>query len=163
MADECRACTEIALPARVGTNGLSPRRPLESSGSTRRSTIGGAAFFVSTTCVAELHELLTPARAKHLMEMAEVAEAVLRSSGGRKMNYEALANSVPHLHWWLTPRHFDDPRPQGPIWEDLDFLRQQWTGGCRPDASALLGIKTGLFEQLQLQDLGSLTALFVTG
>ena len=27
----------------------------------------------------------------------------------RKMNYEALGNSVPHLHWWLTPRHTDDP------------------------------------------------------
>jgi diadenosine tetraphosphate (Ap4A) HIT family hydrolase len=39
------------------------------------------------------------------------------------MNYEALGNLVPHLHWWLTPRPYDDPRPLGPIWEDPDFLR----------------------------------------
>jgi diadenosine tetraphosphate (Ap4A) HIT family hydrolase len=40
---------------------------------------------------------------------------------------------VPHLHWWLTPRHRDDPRPAGPIWENLDVLRDMWTeGGFAP-------------------------------
>ena len=57
--------------------------------------------------------------------MAEVAEALFRVFSPRKLNYEALGNSVPHLHWWLTPRYVDDPRPHAPIWEDLDFLRAQ--------------------------------------
>jgi len=62
------------------------------------------------------------------MEMTKVAAAVHAAFDGHKMNYEALGNSVPHLHWWLTPRRQSDPRPRGPIWEDLDFLRAMWTG-----------------------------------
>jgi diadenosine tetraphosphate (Ap4A) HIT family hydrolase len=49
------------------------------------------------------------------------------------MNYEALGNLVPHLHWWLTPRPHDDPRPLGPIWEDPDFLRSMEEGTAQPD------------------------------
>ena len=94
----------------------------------------GSAFYVARSCVAELHELGAEERATHLEEMAMVAAAVLDEFGARKMNYEALGNLVPHLHWWLTPRHHDDPRPRGPIWEDMDFLRLLWTHGGRPDA-----------------------------
>jgi diadenosine tetraphosphate (Ap4A) HIT family hydrolase len=121
----------------------------------------GATFFVANACVAELHELEMPERLRHLEEMTEVAEAVLRTSGGRKMNYEALGNSVPHLHWWLTPRHADDPRPHGPIWEDLDFLRNpQWTGGCRPDESTLRDLKSTLLANLRQQSFEEITPLF---
>jgi diadenosine tetraphosphate (Ap4A) HIT family hydrolase len=49
------------------------------------------------------------------------------------MNYEALGNTVAHVHWWLTPRPYDDARPRGPIWEDMDFLRNLWTGGAQPE------------------------------
>ena len=93
----------------------------------------GLTFFVADRCVAELHELPRDERDVHLAEMADVAAAVFRAFGPRKLNYEALGNSTPHLHWWLVPRHADDARPRGPIWEDHDFLREQWSGGCRPD------------------------------
>lgn len=87
----------------------------------------GAAFFVTRRCVVELHELPVDERAAHLLEMSEVAAAVLDAAeGATKMNYEALGNAVPHLHWWLTPRRPTDARPRGPIWEDLDFLRRTW-------------------------------------
>jgi diadenosine tetraphosphate (Ap4A) HIT family hydrolase len=82
--------------------------------------------------VIELHELSGPDRQSHLIEMSEVAAAVFTAFAPRKLNYEALGNTVPHLHWWLTPRHANDPRPTGPIWEDMDFLRALWTGGMRP-------------------------------
>ncbi|HET6875589.1 MAG TPA: hypothetical protein VFH70_12460 [Acidimicrobiales bacterium] len=106
----------------------------------------GATFFVSARCVAEIHDLDPGTRGRHLLEMAAVAAAVHRASGARKMNYEALGNGVAHLHWWLTPRHQDDPRPRGPIWEDLDFLRLLWTDGAHPDpdeASCLRGLILG--------------------
>jgi len=93
----------------------------------------GATFFVARTCVAELHQLPPSIRATHLMEMSDVAEAMFSAFAPRKLNYEALGNSIPHLHWWLTPRYDDDSRPTGPIWEDLDFLRHLWTNGARPD------------------------------
>jgi len=92
----------------------------------------GSVFFVARRCVAELHELQGDERHAHLSGMVEVANAVQREFGARKMNYEALGNSVAHVHWWLTPRAFDDARPRGPIWEDLDFLRDLWTGAARP-------------------------------
>jgi diadenosine tetraphosphate (Ap4A) HIT family hydrolase len=89
-------------------------------------------FYVARRCVGELHDLPVDEREVHLMEMAAVAAAVHREFEARKMNDEALGNSVGHLHWWLTPRPHDDRRPGGPIWEDLDFLRHLWTGSSRP-------------------------------
>jgi diadenosine tetraphosphate (Ap4A) HIT family hydrolase len=93
----------------------------------------GAAFFLTKECVHELHDLDRARRLAHLDEMAEVAAAVFTAFSPRKLNYEALGNSAPHLHWWLTPRYDTDPRGSAPIWEDLEFLRAQWTDGCRPD------------------------------
>ena len=72
-------------------------------------------------------------RTTHLHEMAEVAHALARACNPRKMNYEALGNGTPHLHWHLIPRYDTDPHPRGPVWEDLSFLRQFWLGGAPPD------------------------------
>jgi diadenosine tetraphosphate (Ap4A) HIT family hydrolase len=108
----------------------------------------GATFFVARSCVREIHELPAGERTAHLAEMVAVAHAVHVAFRPRRLNYEALGNSVPHLHWWITPRHRDDPRPSGPIWEDHDFLRAQWTGGCRPPAEERDALRQLLFEAL---------------
>ena len=92
----------------------------------------GQCFFLTKLCVHELHYLDRPTRDLHLAEMAEVAAAIFDVFAPRKLNYEALGNGAPHMHWWLTPRYTTDPRPIGPIWEDLEFLRAQWTSGARP-------------------------------
>ena len=94
----------------------------------------GSTFYVARRCVAELHEMPRVDSAAHLLEMADVAAAIHDEFNVRKMNYEALGNSVAHLHWWLTPRPHDDRRPTGPIWEDLDFLRNLWTCSNRHKA-----------------------------
>jgi diadenosine tetraphosphate (Ap4A) HIT family hydrolase len=111
----------------------------------------GATFFVAKTCVSELHELSVPERQSHLMEMSEVAAAVFTAFAPRKLNYEALGNSVRHLHWWLTPRHANDARPTGPIWEDMDFLRALWTGGMRPDDATRHDLQRSLLAALEQQ------------
>jgi diadenosine tetraphosphate (Ap4A) HIT family hydrolase len=111
----------------------------------------GATFYVSKRCVAELHDLEVGERRDHLMEMAAVAAAVFDEFAARKMNYEALGNSVPHLHWWLTPRHQDDPRPGGPIWEDLDFLRALWTKAAEPDADRATVLRSRILQALERQ------------
>jgi diadenosine tetraphosphate (Ap4A) HIT family hydrolase len=108
----------------------------------------GATFFVARACVRELHQLPRAERTEHLVEMADVAAALFSEFAPRKLNYEALGNSVPHLHWWLTPRYDDDPRPHGPIWEDVDFLRDQWTGGGRPDEEQREQLKRLVLEAL---------------
>jgi diadenosine tetraphosphate (Ap4A) HIT family hydrolase len=95
----------------------------------------GYTFFVAKQCAAELHELETVDRDAHLAEMSEVAHAVFEAFAPDKLNYEALGNSVRHLHWHLVPRRSDEPRPAVPIWEDLEFLRAIWTGApCYDDA-----------------------------
>ncbi len=95
----------------------------------------GSTFFVAKQCVREIYLLHDNTQHHHLVEMAGVAEAVNNAFQPRKMNYEALGNGVPHLHWWLTPRYPDDRHPMGPIWENLDFLRVLWTRGMRPEGS----------------------------
>ena len=109
----------------------------------------GATFFVSRICVAELHELPAAERSIHLDEMALVAQAVFEAVRPRKMNYEALGNSVPHLHWWLSPRHHDDPRPGGPIWEDPDFLQALQRGTAGPSHAERNELKRVLLDELQ--------------
>jgi diadenosine tetraphosphate (Ap4A) HIT family hydrolase len=83
-----------------------------------------------------------------MAEMAEVAAAICIVFKPRKLNHETLGNGAPHLHWWLTPRYESDSRPFAPIWESLEFLRAQWTNGCRPTdeerASPRLSILTAL-------------------
>jgi diadenosine tetraphosphate (Ap4A) HIT family hydrolase len=113
----------------------------------------GATFFVAKACVRELHELSGADRQSHLMEMSEVAAAVFMTFEPQKLNYEALGNSVPHLHWWLTPRHANDPRPRGPIWEDMDFLRALWTGGMRPDDLERRRLQRSLLAALKQRDV----------
>lgn len=113
----------------------------------------GATFFVARACVVELHELSRPDRTAHLVEMGEVAEAVCRAFGPRKLNYEALGNTVPHLHWWLTPRYSGDPWPRRPIWENPDFVRLTWTGGLQPDDAERRTLKRLVLDALDAQDL----------
>ena|SRR5665213_4211241 len=92
----------------------------------------GSCFFLAKSCIHELHDFDHVTRNVHLAEMADVAAAIWDVFSPRKLNYEALGNGAPHLHWWLTPRYVTDPRPIGPIWEDMEFLWAQWTNGCRP-------------------------------
>ena len=109
----------------------------------------GYTFFVAKDCVAELHELEVATRDAHLAEMAEVAHAVVEAFQPQKLNYEALGNSVRHLHWHLVPRRSDDPRPWGPVWEDLEFLRAVWTGAPRYEDSERDELREALFHALQ--------------
>ncbi len=113
----------------------------------------GSAFFLAKACVHEVFELGPAVRPTHLNEMTEVAGAIFDAFSPRKMNYEALGNGAPHLHWWLTPRYASDPRGFAPIWEDLEFLRAQWTEGRRPDDDQRLELGGRLLAALRQRDV----------
>jgi diadenosine tetraphosphate (Ap4A) HIT family hydrolase len=112
----------------------------------------GYVDFIAKDCVRELHDLGPTRRAQHLEEMALVAEAVARAFRPVKLNVEALGNSVPHLHWHLIPRHADDPRPGGPVWEDPEFLAALRSGAARPTPDELTTRRAALLHALD--DLG---------
>jgi diadenosine tetraphosphate (Ap4A) HIT family hydrolase len=97
----------------------------------------GAAFFAARDCVREVYHLDPETQVLHLAELVEVCAAIDAVFSPAKMNIESLGNGEPHLHWWLTPRHADDPRPTAPIWENLDFLRDMWTGKADQGAEEL--------------------------
>lgn len=42
--------------------------------------------------------------------------AILDVTRPDHINVELLGNVVPHLHWHIVPRYFDDPRWGMPIW-----------------------------------------------
>ena len=112
----------------------------------------GYTLFVAKQCVNELHELSRDDRDAHLHDMAEVAHAVFRAFRPQKLNYELLGNTTSHVHWHLFPRHGDDPRPEGPVWEDLDFLRALWSD-TPLDPERLRTLKTRLLAELERVDV----------
>ena len=113
----------------------------------------GYTIVVSKTHAVELYELPERQSTQYYQDMVAVARAIAAAFKPRKMNYEALGNSVAHLHWWLTPRPHDDPRPIGPIWEDHDFLRMLWTGEARPDGDALVTLRRRVLAALERHGL----------
>ncbi|MGT2755835.1 HIT family protein [Streptococcus ovuberis] len=81
----------------------------------------GYTLFLSKEHVTELHFLEKEVRNQHLIEMADVAEAVARAFDAQKMNIESLGNGDPHLHWHLFPRQEGDLKDyghngRGPVW-----------------------------------------------
>ena len=69
----------------------------------------------------ELFHLDLTERAKFLEEMTIVAEAVSRTFGAEKINYELLGMGDAHLHWHLFPRINGDIENYGnngigPVW-----------------------------------------------
>jgi diadenosine tetraphosphate (Ap4A) HIT family hydrolase len=66
--------------------------------------------------IAELSEL-DVADQRHLMEVVIRVEQILREiMSPDKINLASLGNQVPHLHWHVIPRFFDDAHFPSPVW-----------------------------------------------
>jgi diadenosine tetraphosphate (Ap4A) HIT family hydrolase len=77
----------------------------------------GYTVVIAKKHATELYHLGTDELAQYLGDMVGVARAIDQAFKPRKMNYECLGNTVPHLHWHLFPRYADDPNPMRPTWE----------------------------------------------
>ena len=106
----------------------------------------GYTFFLSKIHVEELHELPNRQRTMFLQEMASVAEAVYKAFRPKKLNYELLGNSEPHLHWHLIPRYEDDPEPLSPVWILPKTVR--YAEANKPLVSELDELKKALLKHL---------------
>lgn len=76
----------------------------------------GYVIFICKTHVYELHELSPDFKLQFIKDMSLVAEAVYKTFKPKKLNYELLGNTVPHLHWHIFPRYKNDPLPNRPVW-----------------------------------------------
>jgi diadenosine tetraphosphate (Ap4A) HIT family hydrolase len=114
--EECLICNRISM-IKDGTNPYSVAE-LE----TGYVVIGdhqyfkGYSLFLSKEHAPELHSLQEEYKAKFLLEMSWVAEAVQKAFKADKMNYELLGNGDAHLHWHLFPRRFNEENPTYPVW-----------------------------------------------
>ena len=111
----------------------------------------GYSLFLCKKCVSELFELEPEYRAKHLMEMSIVANAVFNAFGAEKMNYECLGNGYSHVHWHLYPRKTGDLGEygndgKGPVW----WLPQEllWSDDTVPSEAELKEMKSKLLNEL---------------
>lgn len=66
--------------------------------------------------VAEMTDLLPAERARLMMTVMKVEQVLRDLLRPDKINLAALGNVVPHVHWHVIPRFFDDPHFPNPIW-----------------------------------------------
>lgn len=78
-------------------------------------------------------------------DVIHVADAVYPELKPRRINYECLGNSVPHIHWHVIPRYGNDPLPEGPIWNIDKSLRDEGN-----EASELQLLKERLSQKIHL-------------
>ncbi|MDO8503541.1 MAG: HIT family protein [bacterium] len=107
----------------------------------------GYTLFLCKQHAEELHELQGQFRKQFLQEMSMVAEAIFKAFRPKKLNYELLGNTDPHLHWHLFPRYKTDPEPTKAVWHiDKEIRNNEKT---RPSEKELHRLKTKLFEALE--------------
>lgn len=106
----------------------------------------GYALLLARHPVTELHELPAAVRARHLADVALLAEAVGRACAPHKLNVESLGNLVHHLHWHVFPRRADEPDPRAPVWGQMP--QGAAAEAARLDARRHAGLKRALAEAL---------------
>lgn len=107
----------------------------------------GYTLFLCKQHVTEIHQLAIEVKAKFLLEMALVEEAVAKAFGAEKMNLEMLGNGDSHVHWHLFPRLTGDLLPyaeKGPVW----WLPRE-VEGVEPTAAELQDLVATLRAELE--------------
>ena len=82
------------------------------------AVVRGYSLLLPDPVVPTLNDLLGPARARYLHDMALVGDALLQLTGAVRINYGMLGNVEPALHCHLFPRHADEPEElrTKPVW-----------------------------------------------
>jgi diadenosine tetraphosphate (Ap4A) HIT family hydrolase/GNAT superfamily N-acetyltransferase len=87
----------------------------------RRSGVAGYCVVIwNRGHVVELGDLDAADLSGFWEEVTAVGRAVSAAFAPKKVNYQVLGNSVPHLHVHVLPRYEDDPAPGGPLpWSEV--------------------------------------------
>lgn len=99
----------------------------------------------------ELFHLEESERARFLLEMTLVAQAVFRAFRPKKINYELLGMGDAHLHWHIFPRKSGDignrgSHGRGPVWSLP--MEEIYSDANRPTPAALAEMKRRLLTEL---------------
>jgi len=98
--------------------------------------------------VAEMSDL-SPAEQRHCFNILMAVEVALRECfSPDKINLASFGNVVPHLHWHLIPRYFDDRHFPQPVWG----AAQRKAGGSPAprvdDARLALAVRNAIAEHI---------------
>jgi diadenosine tetraphosphate (Ap4A) HIT family hydrolase len=80
--------------------------------------LNGYCLLLPDPVVGSLNDLSDEARARYLLDMALIGDALLEATGAWRINYEILGNSDPALHTHIIPRYAAEPDElrRGPVW-----------------------------------------------
>jgi diadenosine tetraphosphate (Ap4A) HIT family hydrolase len=80
--------------------------------------LNGYCLLLADPVVPNLNALSPEARARFLLDMSIVGDALLEVTGAARINYEILGNSDPALHAHIIPRYDAEPDQfrKGPAW-----------------------------------------------
>ena len=111
----------------------------------------GYTLFLLKEHKTELYQLDTQTKLKFLNEMSLVGEAVYKTFGAEKMNYELLGNGDAHVHWHLFPRKTGDienygNKGKGPVW--WYPMDKMYTDENRPTDEELSEMKEKLLAEI---------------
>lgn len=78
----------------------------------------GYCLLLPDPVVPSLNELSKSARARFLLDMTAIGDAILKVTQAQRINYEILGNSEPELHAHIFPRFASEPveRRRMPVW-----------------------------------------------
>jgi len=78
----------------------------------------GYSLLLPDPVVPDLNSLSVPERARFLLDMAALGDALLETTGAARVNYEILGNSEPALHAHGFPRYETEPEQfrRRPVW-----------------------------------------------
>lgn len=111
----------------------------------------GYTLFLCKRHVYELHDLEREFRMKFLYEMSLVSETVFNAFKPDKLNYEALGNTDPHLHWHIFPRYKTDPYYNRAVWIIDPTIRN--SDSTKPSKYTIKQFKKKLLKEImKLQD-----------
>jgi diadenosine tetraphosphate (Ap4A) HIT family hydrolase len=80
----------------------------------------GYCVLIARQHAVEFSQMTDEVRRGYFDEMCLLARAIESCFQPRKLNYEALGNQVPHLHWHLFPRYESDPEKLKPVWVAIE-------------------------------------------
>jgi diadenosine tetraphosphate (Ap4A) HIT family hydrolase len=82
-----------------------------------QQVVPGYCLLLPDPVVPSLNDLPLEERARFLLDMALLGDALLEVTGAFRINYEILGNSDPTLHAHIVPRYTSEPeeKRRGPI------------------------------------------------
>lgn len=81
-------------------------------------TLRGYCLLLADPVVQDINTLGHAQRARFLLEMTLIGDALLEVTGARLINYQLLGNTDHALHVHINPRYADEPEDKrhGPTW-----------------------------------------------